>query len=174
MRSRKAGGSAGDLRIVCGLIMASLSGSFGLLDQLTAPIAVDLNGIEIVRHAFALMLDEIAHLRVGTRALTGSLMKACLVIVLRRVLEGTAFRSALFGNLSDPRLTGALMAVLDKPAAPHTVASLATLAGMSRSAFARAFMVAFSMSPMEFVAKTRMHHAAELLRSTTVSVNFVI
>jgi len=168
-----ADGNAGDLRIVCGVIMASFSGSFGLLDYVAEPIAEDLSGVEIVRQAFAMMLAEIVSPGLGSRALTGALMKVCLVKVLRSYFEGSGTRSMLLGHLRDPRLSNAVIAVLDKPAATHSVASLASVAGMSRSAFAREFTGAFAMTPMEFVAKTRLHHAAELLRSTTVSVKVI-
>ena len=59
---------------------------------------------------------------------------------------------------------------MDQPAAAFSVATLASIAGMSRSTFARQFLEAFAMTPMEFVKKTRLHHAAELLRSTAVPI----
>ena len=163
----------GDLRIVCGLIMASFSGSFGLLDQIKAPLVADMSDLEIVRRAFAIMLHEISIPRLGTRALTGALMKTCLVMLLRRYLEGNQPSSVFLADARDPRLGKAVVAVLDKPAAVHTVASLASIAGMSRSVFARNFQDSFAMSPIEFVAKTRLHHAAEMLRSSDVSIKVI-
>jgi AraC-like DNA-binding protein len=168
-----AQGAAPDLRFACGLIMASFSGSFGLLDQIEEPIAEDLMDVEIVRHAFAIMLDEVSQPRMGTRALTSALMKICLMMFLRRHFEDMAPHSVLLAGLRHPRLGKAVAAVLDKPATPHTVASLATEAGMSRSAFAREFRESFTMSPMAFVAKTRLHHAAELLKSSTASIKVI-
>ena len=168
-----ADGGAGDLRVACGLIMASSCGSFGLFDELTGPLVQDLTGIEFVRHAFHIMLTEVARPRLGTRALLGSLMKACLVIVLRRFILESPTSTHLLGHGRDPKLAAAVMAILDKPAAAHTVASLAGTVGMSRSAFARGFGATFDMSPMEFVAKTRLHHAAHLLSSTIVPVKTI-
>ena len=164
---------AGDLRVACGLIMASFSGSFGLLDQIKEPLVADIGDMDIVRHAFAIMLDEINGPKLGTRALTGALMKTCLVMLLRRHFEGEAPHSVFLADARDPRLGKAVVAVLDKPAAIHTVASLAAVAGMSRSVFARDFQDSFAMSPMEFVAKTRLHHAAEMLRSSDVSIKVI-
>ncbi|WP_353204497.1 AraC family transcriptional regulator [Sphingomonas sp.] len=97
----------------------------------------------------------------------------CLVIVLRRHFARAGYGSGVLGTLRDPRLGKAITAVLDKPAALHSVASLASIAGMSRSAFAREFSNTLSMSPMAFVAKTRLHHAAELLRSTKLPVKVI-
>jgi len=167
------GGGSGDLRVVCGLIMASISGSFGLLDAVTRPIVEDLREVPIVRQGFALMLDEISAPTLGSRALIGALMKACVVMLLRRHFAGSGHDFGVLSNLRDPRLGKAVAAVLDKPAAPHSVASLACVAGMSRSAFAREFSHSLAMSPMAFVARTRLHHGAELLRSTKLPVKLI-
>jgi AraC-like DNA-binding protein len=168
-----ADGGAGDLRIAAGIVLASLSGSFGLLDKLKVPIAENMSDCHIVRQAYDLMLDEISRPGLGTRALTSALMKTCLLMVLRRFFGRPGADQALIGALADPRLASAVAMVLDKPSAPHTVATLAAKAGMSRSTFARQFNHAFQMSPMEFVAKTRLYHAADLLRSTKLPVKVV-
>ncbi|MEO9132395.1 MAG: AraC family transcriptional regulator [Sphingomonas sp.] len=166
-------GSGGELRVVCGLIMASISGSFGLLDAVTRPIVEDLRDVSIVRQGFALMLDEISVPTLGSHALIGALMKACVVMLLRRHFADSGQNFGVLSSLRDPRLGKAVAAVLDKPAAPHSVASLASVAGMSRSAFAREFSHSLAMSPMAFVARTRLHHGAELLRSTKLPVKLI-
>jgi AraC family transcriptional activator of mtrCDE len=168
-----SGGHGGDLRVVCGLIMASISGSFGLLDAVTRPIVEDLRDVPIVRQGFALMLDEISAPTLGSRALIGALMKACVVMLLRRHFADSGQDFGVLSSLRDPRLGKAVAAVLDKPAASHSVASLASVAGMSRSAFAREFSHSLAMSPMAFVARTRLHHGAELLRSTKLPVKLI-
>jgi AraC-like DNA-binding protein len=168
-----ADGGAGDLRLVAGIIIASLSGSFGLFDKLTVPIAEDMNDCDIVQQAYRMMLDEIANPGLGSRALTSALMKACLLMVVRRFLERPSSDHSLIGALAEPQLASAVACVLDNPAAPHTVASLAGHAGMSRATFARKFKSGFGLSPMEFVAKTRLHHAAELLRSSKLPIKAI-
>jgi AraC-like DNA-binding protein len=168
-----AAGGTGDLRVVCGLIMASISGSFGLLDAVARPIVEDLGDLAIVRQSYALMLDEISAPTLGSRALIGALMKACVVMLLRRHFAHSGHGPGVLSSLRDPRLGKAVTAVLDKPAAPHSVASLASVAGMSRSAFAREFSSRLAMSPMAFVARTRLHHGAELLKSTKLPVKVI-
>ncbi len=166
-------GTPGDLRFVCGLITANISGSFGLLDAVRKPIVEDLSDVPIVRASYELMAAELANPDLGSRALTGALMKACVLVLLRRHFGRSDHETSLLSTLRDPRLGKAVTAVLDKPSARHSVAALASTAGMSRSAFAREFSHAFAMSPMEFVAKTRLHHAAELLRSTNMPVKVI-
>lgn len=168
-----AEGRPGDVRVVCGLVFANISGSFGLLDAVTRPILEDLSDLAIVQSGYRMMIEELGGGALGTRALTGALMKACLIIVLRRHFARAGHGSGVLCTLRDPRLGKAITAVLDKPAAPHSVASLACIAGMSRSAFAREFSNTLSMSPMAFVAKTRLHHAAELLKSTRLPVKVI-
>lgn len=168
-----ADGQGGDLKFVCGVITANISGSFGLLDTVRQPIVEDLSDLPIVRTSYQLMLDEIGQPSLGSRALAGSLMKACLLMLLRRHFGHGNHETSLLSTLRDPRLGKAVTAVIDRPAARHSVAGLASIAGMSRSAFAREFSHSFAMSPMEFVARTRLHLAAEMLRSTTLPVKVI-
>jgi AraC family transcriptional regulator, activator of mtrCDE len=64
-------------------------------------------------------------------------------------------------------------AILTDPGAPHSIALLADRVGMSRATFIRHFMRATGSNPMQFVAKARLDHAAELLRSTTLPVKAI-
>lgn len=162
-----------DLRFVCGLITANISGSFGLLDAVRRPIVEDLGNLPVVRHSYELMLSELADPGLGSRALTAALMKVCVLIMLRRHFGRGDHQTSLLSSLRDPRLGKAVTSVLDRPAARHSVAALAATAGMSRSAFAREFSQAFAMSPMAFVARTRLHEAAEMLRSTNMPVKVI-
>ena len=119
------------------------------------------------------MLREMSAPSVGARALTSALMKACLVLVIRQLVLNPGPGGTLIEALPDPRFSEAITAVLDQPGAHHSLETLAALARMSRSRFNTAFRDAFGMSPMEFVAKTRLHHAAQLLRSTPLQIKVI-
>jgi AraC-like DNA-binding protein len=168
-----AGGRQGDLRIVCGLVTPTGASSFDIFDDLKAPVAASLGDAAFFKHAYAMMLEEAASPGLGSRALLGALMKSCLMPVLRRHFSCPENRSALLAPLRDPRLGKALAAIAAAPAQTHTVASLAATACMSRSAFAKEFSSRFGMTPMEFVVKTRLRHASELLRATGLPVKQV-
>ncbi|MDP8913951.1 MAG: AraC family transcriptional regulator [Pseudomonadota bacterium] len=167
------GGGAGDLRYVSGIVLASFSGSFGLFDRIKTPITHNLGDTAIVRQAYELMLAELTEPHVGSRALTSALMKVCLVLLIRQFISRRGPRGILMEALPDPRFSKAITAVLDRPSGCHTLDSLASAAGMSRSRFATQFKDAFDMSPMMFVAKARLHHAAQLLRSTPLPVKVI-
>ena len=168
-----ADGGLGDLRYVSGIVLASFSGSFGLFDRLNTMITEQLSESLIVRNAYEVMLHEMTTPHVGARAITSALMKACLVLLIRKFVSRRGPAGMLMESLPDPRFSASIAAVLDRPAAPHTLDGMASAAGMSRSRFATQFKKAFEMSPMAFVAKTRLHHAAQLLRSTPLPIKVI-
>jgi AraC-like DNA-binding protein len=168
-----AGGGQGDLRVVCGSVAASVSGSYGLLDGITEPIVEQMSDIAIVKCAYTAMLQELDRPALGSRALMGALMKTCLMMTIRQRLANQHQGLHLLGGLGDHRIGKAVAAVLDRPAQPHSVATLAAEAGMSRSSFAREFSRILGQSPMEFVMKTRLHRAAQMLLATTAPVKAV-
>lgn len=157
---------------VCGAITASFAGALGLLEGLREPLVVPTGEGDPLRIQFDQMLDELAAPTFGTRALCEALMKVCLVTILRRQLHGPGERPVL-AALGDRRLSAAVAAIVDMPAFPHTVASLALAAGMSRTTFAGAFAEAYGRTPIDFVQEVRLRHAARLLRTTDVPVKVV-
>ena len=75
----------------------------------------------------------------------------------------------LFG-VAEPRLVAVLLEIVEKPAADHTIASLARAAGMSRSGFAARFALTFGRSPISFLRRVRMRQAARMLERTDLPV----
>jgi AraC family transcriptional regulator, activator of mtrCDE len=163
----------GKLRLFCGAITLGTSGSFGLLDRVIEPVVKDLSDAPIVRQAFAAMLNEIGSPRVGERAVIGALMKICLVKAIQSHFDTPENRRILLACLRAPHLQKVIAEVRAKPGAAYEVETLAAIAGMSRSAFAREFLQAYGMTPMRFVTTMRLHRAAELLRSTAMPVKMI-
>lgn len=171
------GGEAGEedsspLVVVCGAIAASYGGGFGLFDTLRLPLAVDATEVPGLHGAFFLLFTELSCPGVGTRALAETLMKQCLILLLRRELARNG-GSQLFVALRDARLARAVTSVLERPAAPYTVASLAAVAGMSRTSFAGRFQAAYGETPLDFVQRVRLRHASTLLRTTALPVKVI-
>lgn len=168
-----ADGAEGDLRVLCATLSATCGGSFGLFDSLATPIVDDATDNPAVRHVFEALAGERASPGIGTHALIGALMKQCLILLIRRHLRRGSVATPFFASLSDPRLTAAVALVLEMPGARLSVGRLAAAAGMSRTAFSRAFAEAFGQTPMEFVQKTRLHRAAQLLAATPLPVKVI-
>jgi AraC-like DNA-binding protein len=161
------------LRIACGTVEPDPNGSYGPLDGLSEPVAEDLSDVPVVFTAFKAMLEEVAAPQEGAMALTSALMKACLVVLLRRHLQSSRIagtRSALF---SDARIGRSIAAVVDRPSSDHSVTRLAKEAGMSRSAFARDFKATLGVTPMEFVTRIRLNLARRLLVATARPVEAI-
>lgn len=168
-----AGDGTRDLLVVCGTISASYAGAFGLFEFLEGPIVQDLSSDDTVRKAFELLLQEVAKPGLGTQALTEALMKQCLILLLRRQLRTANVGSPLLSPLKDARLARAVAAILERPAAGHSVESLASVAGMSRSSFADSFSRTFGEGPIEYVQRVRLRVAAHLLSATDLPVKAI-
>ena len=168
-----AGDGTRDTLIVCATISATYGGALGLFDYLRGPVVDDVSQSEALRSLFSVMLGEIAKPGVGTGALTEALMKQCLVLLLRNHLTQLGTQSPFFTALEDRRIARAVTGVLEQPSAPHTVDSLASLAGMSRSTFALRFAQVFEQTPIEFVQHVRLRLGAHLLQTTDLPVKLI-
>lgn len=168
-----AGDGRCDVLMACGMIAATYEGALGLLAQLRAPVVQGFPSDAGIQSAFASMRAEIARPAVGSQALTETLMKQALILLLREHLTHRAGASPIFAPLGDHRLARAVTAVIERPAAAHTVESLAKVAGMSRAAFAERFALAYAQTPIDFVLKVRLRLAAQLLTTTDLPVKVV-
>lgn len=166
-----AGDGPGTL-LLCGSIPSSHGRALAVFDFLRGA-EVQAPDDDVGRRSFDLMRAEVAAPGLGTAAVTEALMKACLVTLLRGHLRRGGHAGALADLPGDPRLARAVLAVLEEPGAPHTVASLAELAGMSRASFAGHFARALGGGPMEFVQGVRLRAAARLLETTALPLKVV-
>jgi transcriptional regulator GlxA family with amidase domain len=162
-------------RVMAGVVNARLCTAFGLLDQARSPLIEDVGDGGVMRGAWLAMASEQAATRsqIGSQALVDSLMKSCILMLLRRYMSRPGINLRIVRALVDPRLGSAVAAILDNPASGHSVESLATSAGLSRSTFARQFANQLGFPPMEFVTRTRLHHAASMLRSSRTPIKSV-
>ena len=168
-----AGDGSRDTLIVCATISASYGGALGLFDNLRCPVVQDVSHSDAMRNLFTAMLEEVAQPGIGTQALTEAMMKQCLIMLLRRHLTEYDAGSPFFGLLGDRRLASAVARVLERPSDPHTVESLAALAGMSRSTFAAHFADVFQQTPIDFVQHVRLRLGADLLQTTELPINLI-
>ena len=73
-------------------------------------------------------------------------------------------------HLADQKLWTALQLMLDEPGAPHSVESLSSAAGMSRSTFSKRFSDAYGRGPMELLRNIRIRFASGMLAETDLPV----
>ncbi|MEL7975208.1 AraC family transcriptional regulator [Isoptericola sp. F-RaC21] len=123
-----------------------------------------------LRAVVAAIDHEVRHPRPGTDVVTARLADVLLVHVVRRWLEAEEPASGWIAALRDPALGPVLRAVHAEPRRPWTLASLAAVARLSRSAFAERFACTVGEPPMTYVAGD---DAARLLREPDASVERV-
>ena len=158
-------GGALDARVMIGGVSPRAAATLGLA-KVTGPLLHEATRAPGAAALMAALADELDSPTIGTIPLASALMKLCLVQAARDTAEPMP---AAGGS----RIGGAVSAVLNDPGAAHSIASLAGLARMSRATFIRHFAKLMGTNPMRFVAKARLDHAAELLRSTDLPIKIV-
>ncbi len=159
--------------LACGGIGATYGNGTGIFDQLREPVLESFANCDTGSNAFRALLDELVDPRVGSRALAETLMKQCLILVLRRIVQRDSMRPPWVAAMQDPRLAHAVEAILDHPEEPHRLQDLADMAGMSRASFSAHFISAFGKSPHDFLVDSRMRRAAKLLQTTNLPVKTI-
>jgi AraC-like DNA-binding protein len=158
------------LSIACGRIQVTYAGTLGLFDQMTDALVLDFSESPPMHAVFEGLVRE-QESGSYSHAMMTALMNQCLILVFRHLAELSSSQLPWLSALDDARLARALKKILEHPEAPHTVESLATLAGMSRSAYARTFLEAFGRTPIDYVREVRLRRAARLLHRGDLSVN---
>ena len=134
-----------------------------------APALVTTPGTPL--HALAtLAVAEATSPRCGAEALLKGYAEALVVHRLRQAIEAGAGQGGLLAGLADARLARALTALHDAPARAWRAEDMAAEAGMSRSAFLRAFAATLGEPPATYLRRFRMDRArADLVGGARVA-----
>jgi AraC-like DNA-binding protein len=166
-------GGGGMLVALCGRVTIGIRGARGLVDLVREPIVEVVNARDAIGGSVARLLRELALPGPGNRAMVRALLLECMIHLLRGRLQAGDPALDWMNVLADERLWLVLGRMLEAPGEPHTIESLATVAGMSRSVFAARFAAACGLGPMEFLRELRMHRATWLLRQSDLPVKRV-
>jgi AraC family transcriptional activator of mtrCDE len=165
--------SESHVRVIRSEITITNAGVPGFFDHLREPILEDVAENSDAQQTFELLVKELARPGAGSQAVAEGLMKAFLILLLRRHLHRSDTSASSFRMMSDPRLARAMIHILERPADVHTIDTLAAAAGMSRTTFLERFRETFSQSPIEFLQGFRLKFAAHLLKTTNLPVKAV-
>ena len=158
------GGGGAATTLVCGCFELSRSGAELILSAL--PPAVHLRR-EVapanLSRAIEALAGEVTNAQPGARALLTRLSEVLLIQALRALISRGMVGVGWLRALDHAPIARALAAVHRSPAEQWTVASLASSAGMSRSAFASQFRRLVGQTPLDYVTRWRMRRAAGLL-----------
>jgi AraC-like DNA-binding protein len=131
-------------------------------------VRVPLDAVPGLRPALDLLFAETDRARCGSRLLADRLFEVVLIQLLRWIIDhpqAVGVSSGLVMGLSDPRLARALVALHGAPQDHWTLARMAAVAGMSRSAFAEAFKSVTGTTPAAYLTDWRLTLASTLLRA---------
>jgi AraC-like DNA-binding protein len=113
----------------------------------------------------ALLFDEAAEDKPGRQVMLDRLCDVLLVQVVRHAMARGLVAQGVLAGLAHPRLGRVLVEVLEAPAKPWTLESMAIQANLSRNAFARQFRKVVGSTPVDFLTRRRLAVAQRLLRA---------
>ena len=113
--------------------------------------------------------------RPGARAAAARLFDALLIAAIRRWLDRQADGEppSWLRGLRDPVLARVLAMLHERPAEPWTVELLANEVHISRATLARRFAEVVGEPPLTYLARWRMHLAAQRLKYTTDTIEAI-
>lgn len=170
---RRVAGAEPQLIVICGYFEAVFGATIDLFSGLTSPIVEQFDASDQIDNALVHALNELISQEIGGGAMATALLKQVMVSLLRRSLSSKAAWVERFSVLSDPQITRAFAAMVERPGAPHSVQSLAKAAGLSRTAFMDRFRRAFGTTPMAALRDLRMRQAARALVAGQASLDQV-
>jgi AraC-like DNA-binding protein len=162
-----------ELVVVWVTLKATINGGIDIFEQLEQPLAETPCAAKCLQSIFRIVTEELAQPGFGTRMVIEAMVKQSLVLFLRTHLDRVGVASPVFLPLLDPKLRDCIRAILDRPHAPHSVSSLARVAGMSGSRFATHFAATYGKTPMKFVQAIRLRNAANLLRTSDLPLKAI-
>ncbi|MFT5658481.1 MAG: AraC-like DNA-binding protein [Gammaproteobacteria bacterium] len=121
-----------------------------------------------------LLLQESLQSRCGQSAVLGRLAEVLLVHVLRFFMAHQKIKKGVVAGLSDIRLARAITAIHRQPEQRWSTESLATEAGMSRTAFNQHFRETVGCPPGEYLNQWRMRLACRLLESSSILISQIV
>jgi AraC-like DNA-binding protein len=99
----------------------------------------------------------------GSAVVVRRLSETILINIVRHLMSTATEEGSTLGAMGDPRVMRAVAAVARAPLEPWTVETMADVAGMSRTAFARRFRALLNDTPLNMVARLRLRIASEML-----------
>lgn len=116
------------------------------------------------------LTEEMELCRPGYLAATRRLIELLIIELLRAKVEDGEVDTGLMNTLGDPGISAALAALHQEVDRDWSMSELAGLAGMSRSLFAARFSALLGVPPHRYLVRSRLQHAAQLLRSRGLTV----
>jgi AraC-like DNA-binding protein len=157
--------------LICGEFRFTGSGQHPLNLALPSCMVIHASQASAPFRQLASTMADVVHTDcAGRHVLLNKLADALFTLAICDYSRNTGERQGLFASLADPRIARVLQAVHDHPGKAWTMQSMATLACLSRSAFAERFTQLMKQPPIQYVTQWRVSVAEQLLRNRQQSV----
>jgi len=166
-----AGRDEGQTSLICGEFRFTGTAQHPLKLALPSCMVIHAADASAPFRQLATTMAEVVHADcAGRHVLLNKLADALFTLAICEYSRSTGDRQGLFASLADPRIARVLQAVHDRPGQAWTMQSMASLACMSRSAFAERFTQLMKTPPIQYVTQWRVSVAEQLLRDRQQSV----
>jgi AraC-like DNA-binding protein len=157
-----------------------LTGTFVANDTIADPVfsvlpsaiivSAQPHGQEWLPVTLQLLLVEVTSPSPGSSVMISRLLDLLFIHVLREWSRQQPTTAGWLTAAMDPALSTVLTAIHRDLDHPWSVAQLASIANVSRTALAQRFTRLLGRPPLTYIADRRLSHAAELLRTSTAPV----
>lgn len=128
-----------------------------LLEAFAQPLSIRLDErcaeLDLV---VRLIAEEMAAQRCGQSAMLARAGEILFIGLLRHLVANPRMPSGMLSGLAEPRIARVLVAIHEQPVAGWTLAELAEVAGMSRTAFALRFHALMNVAPGSYLTRLRL------------------
>lgn len=138
-----------------------------IVQALPPLVMLRIADVEGIGQTLDLLFAETERVRCGQRLLADRLFEVLLAQIMRWLLDHPAeagIETGLIAGLAHPRLARLLTALHERPGEAWTLESMASTAGMSRSALASGFRSLVGATPADYLLRWRVAIAQSMLR----------
>lgn len=167
----EAGGH--ETQLVCGHFSFDEGAAHGLLDALPRFIQLKDYGGDTpdwLNDTLKLIGGEAGQNRLGADLIALKLSEIIYTQAIRKFLHGAGRSLPVLAAFADPQLHRALEAFHRSPAQAWSVGELASVAGMSRTAFSNRFNALMSDTPLSYLTSWRMQMARRMLLHSEIPI----
>ena len=150
--------------LVCGFIDFGAGMGLQILRGLPEFLLVPIQDIAGVQPTLELLFTEAFESRSGRSAAIGRLVEYFTILLLRHTVEASLVKEGVLAGLADERLSKAMMGMHARPEEAWTLETLARVAAMSRSRFAKHFLDTVGTTAMDYLTDWRISIAQGLLK----------
>lgn len=167
------GGPGAPAHLLCGYFRFDRERPHPLIKSLPRVIHIrnsDGHDLEWLKTTLHFMSMETYLSRPGAGAILNGLAKVLFVQLIRAYTTQSGLTAGLLAAIADNKLSKALDGIHNDPGKHWSLASLASQAGMSRSAFAERFQHLVGTTALQYLTELRMRLACELLANSYVAL----